>query len=147
MEKVKSTLSSKLAREEKSIRKKQEVAMTSLVRRIQRDRDSQVKNREVDQIKLIQRNKNVLSDLVKKHQAETKRTKEFLKYALGKREQYDIKSITKAPKSTVNLFTGAKFSGYGSGMGSNIAGGNLDNSISRSIRKYRNSLQNSGHKV
>jgi hypothetical protein len=57
------------------------------LRRIQRDREEQVKHRQKDSTRLIQRNKNLLNDILEKQATEQRRTENFLKYALGKREE------------------------------------------------------------
>lgn len=44
-------------------------------------------HRKLDSQTLIQRNKNVLQDIVKRHAIEAKRTLQFLRYALGKRSK------------------------------------------------------------
>ena len=44
-------------------------------------------HRKMDSTTLIQRNKNVLQDIVKRHAIESKRTVQFLKYALGNRSK------------------------------------------------------------
>lgn len=60
--------------------------MQTLLRRIQRDREEQVKHRQVDSNRLIQRNKNLLKDILEKQATEKRRTENFLKFALRKRE-------------------------------------------------------------
>ena len=61
------------------------------MKRIQRDRDEQLIHRQTDSRILIQRNKNMLADIVERQQIETKNTVNFLKFSLGKR----------APKSEI----------------------------------------------
>lgn len=80
--------------------------MQTLLRRIQRDREEQVKHRQKDSTRLIQRNKNLLNDILEKQATEQRRTENFLKYALGKREEKtedqikkDIKQSSYDPKS------------------------------------------------
>lgn len=46
-----------------------------------------MKHRQVDSNRLIQRNKNLLNDILEKQATEQRRTDNFLKYALGKREE------------------------------------------------------------
>ena len=61
--------------------------MQALLRRIQRDREEQVKHRQIDSNRLIQRNKNLLNDILEKQGTEKRRTQHFLKYSLRKREE------------------------------------------------------------
>ena len=57
--------------------------MSALLKRIQRDRNEQLKHRQIDSQRLIQRNKNLLLDLLNKQNMETRRTNQFLRVALG----------------------------------------------------------------
>ena len=57
-----------------------------MLSRIQRDREEQVKHRQVDSNRLLQRNRNLLNDILEKQATEQRRTENFLRYALGKRE-------------------------------------------------------------
>ena len=77
----------KLTKEETILRQKQQNQMQTLLRRIQRDREEQVKHRQVDSTRLIQRNKNLLNDILEKQSTEKRRTQNFLKYSLSKREE------------------------------------------------------------
>ena len=61
------------------LRHQQQLALAALLKRIQRDRNEQLKHRQQDSQRLIQRNKNILNDLLIKQNAETKRTLENLK--------------------------------------------------------------------
>ena len=63
------------------------------MKRIQRDRDEQLAHRQQDSQILIQRNKNMLQDIAKRHGLEEKKTVEFLKYALGNRAPVPAKQI------------------------------------------------------
>lgn len=76
-----------MQKEEQKIKNKQAAGLMALQKRIQRDRDEQLHHRKLDSATLIQRNKNVLLDILKRHGIESKRTSEFLKYALGKRDK------------------------------------------------------------
>ena len=58
-----------------------------MLKRIQRDRDEQLKHRARDSQRLIQRNKNILHDVIERHLQEAKKTHEYLKFALGKRSK------------------------------------------------------------
>jgi len=64
------------------LKNKQQLAMSALLKRIQRDRNEQLKQRQVDSQRLIQRNKNLLNDLLVKHTCELKKTMECVKQAL-----------------------------------------------------------------
>ena len=75
-----------LVREMEKLRQKHQQSLQTLLKRIQRDREEQVKHRQVDSQRLIQRNKNLLQDILEKQAMEQRRTQSFLKYALGKRE-------------------------------------------------------------
>lgn len=75
----------KIEKEEQKLRQKQQAALNSLLKRIQRDRDEQLRHRAQDSQKLVQRNRNVLQDIIQKQQLEAKKTLDFLKYSLGKR--------------------------------------------------------------
>eukprot|EP00347_Sterkiella_histriomuscorum_P009275 403341831 len=75
----------KIDREVTKLRGKQQSALNSLLKRIQRDRDEQLKHRAQDSQRLIQRNRNILQDVIARQQLEAKKTTEFLKYSLGKR--------------------------------------------------------------
>jgi hypothetical protein len=55
------------------------LALAALLKRIQRDRNEQLKHRQQDSQRLIQRNKNILNDLLNKQTSETKRTLDHLK--------------------------------------------------------------------
>mmetsp|Transcript_1454 Transcript_1454/g.2546 ORF Transcript_1454/g.2546 Transcript_1454/m.2546 type:complete len:125 (-) Transcript_1454:40-414(-) len=61
------------------------MALAALLKRIQRDRNEQLKHRQIDSQRLIQRNKNLLLDLLNKQNMETRRTTQFLRFALGAR--------------------------------------------------------------
>lgn len=40
--------------------------VSSLIKRIQRDKDEQIKHRQIDSARLIQRNKNLVTDVMEK---------------------------------------------------------------------------------
>jgi CRISPR/Cas system CSM-associated protein Csm2 small subunit len=69
--------------------KRQESQMNSLFQRIQRIKNEQHKSRQVESIILIKRNKNLLKDTIDKQTLESRKTKKFLKYALGKLDPND----------------------------------------------------------
>jgi hypothetical protein len=60
--------------------------MAALLKRIQRDRNEQLKHRQKDSQKLIQRNRNILVDLLNKQNTEARRTSQFVQYTLGSTE-------------------------------------------------------------
>lgn len=60
--------------------------MAALLKRIQRDRNEQLKHRQKDSQKLIQRNRNILVDLLNKQNTEARRTNQFVQYTLGSTE-------------------------------------------------------------
>lgn len=76
-----------LVREMEKLRQKHQQSLQTLLKRIQRDREEQVKHRQIDSQRLIQRNKNLLQDILEKQAMEQRRTAQFLKFALGKREE------------------------------------------------------------
>lgn len=83
-----------VGKREGKVRGQQLLALSALMKRVQRDRDEQLKQRQLDSQRycagerdrvrrLIQRNKNLLNDLLGKHSYEIKRTLECLKQTLG----------------------------------------------------------------
>lgn len=72
-----------LQKKEAKLRHSQQLALAALLKRIQRDRNEQLKHRQQDSQRLIQRNKNILNDLLNKQSQETKRTLDHLKQTLG----------------------------------------------------------------
>ncbi|CDW89445.1 ca2+-binding protein (ef-hand superfamily) [Stylonychia lemnae] len=70
-------------KKESKLRHTQQLALAALLKRIQRDRNEQLKHRQQDSQRLIQRNKNILNDLLNKQNSETKKTLEHLKQTLG----------------------------------------------------------------
>ncbi len=76
-----------LEKDEERLKKRLAGQMNNLLKRIQRDRDEQLAHRKQDSQTLIQRNRNVLLDLLERHWVEHKRTSEFLKFALGNRSR------------------------------------------------------------
>jgi hypothetical protein len=72
-----------IEKKESMLRHKQQLALAALLKRIQRDRNEQLKHRQIDSQRLIQRNKNILNDLINKQNQETKRTLEMLKKTLA----------------------------------------------------------------
>ena len=84
-EKMEEELEEIILKQEEKLRRKQQLALSALLKRIQRDRNEQLKHRQMDSQRLIQRNKNLLLDLLKKQNMEIRRTTQFLNFALGTR--------------------------------------------------------------
>jgi hypothetical protein len=59
-----------------------------------------VKHRQGDSNRLLQRNKNLLGDILEKQSTEQRRTENFLKYALGKREKKSEADIVRGIKNS-----------------------------------------------
>ena len=81
-QKMELTMEEQAEKKVSKLRNKQQLAMSALLKRIQRDRNEQLKQRQVDSQRLIQRNKNLLNDLLAKHACELKKTIECVKQAL-----------------------------------------------------------------
>ena len=64
-EKMEEELEEIILKQEEKLRRKQQLALSALLKRIQRDRNEQLKHRQMDSQRLIQRNKNLLLDLLK----------------------------------------------------------------------------------
>merc|ERR1719409_1169479 len=60
-------------RQEQRLRQQQQKALAALLKRIQRDRGEQIRHRQSDSQRLIQRNKNLKADLAKKQHLEFSR--------------------------------------------------------------------------
>lgn len=84
-----------IEKKEAKLRHKQQLALAALLKRIQRDRNEQLKHRQIDSQRLIQRNKNILNDLINKQNQETKRTLELLKKTLGSTRKPDAQNSKK----------------------------------------------------
>lgn len=69
-------------KKEAQLRRQQQLALAALLKRIQRDRSEQLKHRQMDSQRLMQRNKNQLNDLLLKQSNETKKVMEQVKRAL-----------------------------------------------------------------
>merc|ERR1712144_107987 len=65
-----SMVSDSVRRQETRLRTQQQKALAALLKRIQRDRGEQIRHRQVDSQRLIQRNKNLKADLAKKQHLE-----------------------------------------------------------------------------
>lgn len=81
--KMESEMQAIIEKKEAKLKHKQQLALAALLKRIQRDRNEQLKHRQIDSQRLIQRNKNILNDLINKQNQETKRTLEMLKKTLS----------------------------------------------------------------
>jgi len=77
--------------------------MNNLLKRIQRDRDEQLAHRKKDSQTLIQRNRNVLLDLIERHRMENKRTGEFLKFALGNRSKDPGRAVRASHNKSIDV--------------------------------------------
>lgn len=86
-------------KKEAKLKHKQQLALAALLKRIQRDRNEQLNHRQIDSQRLIQRNKNILNDLINKQHQETKRTLEMLKKTLSNIRK-DKKKSPQSAKST-----------------------------------------------
>lgn len=80
-------LKKNIAKKEKKLKALHQQQMAALLKRIQRDRNEQLKHRQKDSQKLIQRNRNILVDLLNKQNTEARRTSQFVQYTLGSTEQ------------------------------------------------------------
>mmetsp|Transcript_9482 Transcript_9482/g.10416 ORF Transcript_9482/g.10416 Transcript_9482/m.10416 type:complete len:313 (+) Transcript_9482:113-1051(+) len=72
-----------LQKKETKLRQQQQMALSALLKRIQRDRNEQLKHRQMDSQRLIQRNKNLLNDLATKQNHEAKKTVTTIRQTLG----------------------------------------------------------------
>lgn len=81
--KLEKDIEAQIGKREGKLKNKHQLAMSALLKRIQRDRNEQLKQRQLDSQRLIQRNKNLLNDLLNKHSNEIKRTMECLKLTLA----------------------------------------------------------------
>merc|ERR1719197_730898 len=66
-------------RQEARLRQQQQKALAALLKRIQRDRGEQIRHRQTDSQRLIQRNKNLKVDLAKKQHLELQRAEAAIK--------------------------------------------------------------------
>ena len=62
-----------ITKKEKRLKEDQEKALTALLKRIQRDRNEQLRQRQEDSQKLIKRNRNLMTNLLNKQNIETKK--------------------------------------------------------------------------
>merc|ERR1719199_1374380 len=73
-------------RQEQRIRQQQQKALAALLKRIQRDRGEQIRHRQTDSQRLIQRNKNLKADLGKKQHLEFCRAEAAIKSIMSQPE-------------------------------------------------------------
>jgi len=78
--------SDSVRRQEQRVRMQQQKALAALLRRIQRDRGEQIRHRQMDSRRLIQRNKNLKADLIKKQHLELHRAETAIKSILSQPE-------------------------------------------------------------
>jgi hypothetical protein len=64
---------------------RQEKDLQVLLTRITNDKNEQLRHRRVDSERMLQRDKNMMHDLLNKHKTEQRRTIQFLQFALGNR--------------------------------------------------------------
>ena len=81
-QRMENELQDQIEKKESKIKNQQQLAISALLKRIQRDRNEQLRQRQADSQRLIQRNKNLLNDLLIKHAGELKKTVECIKQAL-----------------------------------------------------------------
>jgi len=94
-----------LAKRETKTKGVQQLSMAALLKRIQSDRNEQVKQRQQDSMRLIQRNKNLLNEVLIMHGLEMKKALEALKQTLGSTKAQEIAS---PPLSKPNTIIAAK---------------------------------------
>merc|ERR1719454_1663479 len=70
-------------RQESRLRQQQAKALAALLKRIQRDRGEQIRHRQTDSQRLIQRNKNLKADLMKKQHLEYSRADSAIRSILS----------------------------------------------------------------
>jgi len=73
-------------RQEQRLRQQQQKALAALLKRIQRDRGEQIRHRQTDSQRLIQRNKNLKADLAKKQHLEFCRAEAAIKSIMSQPE-------------------------------------------------------------
>merc|ERR1719388_764765 len=78
--------SDSIRRQEQRLRQQQQKALAALLKRIQRDRGEQIRHRQTDSQRLIQRNKNLKADLAKKQYLEHARAFAAIKSIMSQPE-------------------------------------------------------------
>lgn len=79
-----------------------EKSLHAMLRRIERDRREQMKHRQDDTQRLVQRNKNLLKDIYSRQAQEKRKTKEFLNWALGDIHKLEDMATGRRSHSYVN---------------------------------------------
>jgi hypothetical protein len=81
--KLEAEMNAVIEKKEAKLRHQQQLALAALLKRIQRDRNEQLRHRQEDSQRLIQRNKIILNDTVAKQTLEAKKTLDQLKLTLN----------------------------------------------------------------
>lgn len=81
-----SLVSDSAKRQETRLRSQQQKALQALLKRIQRDRGEQIRHRQLDSQRLIQRNKNLKADLYKKQHLEFQRAEAAIRSIMSQPE-------------------------------------------------------------
>lgn len=81
-----SLVSDSAKRQEGRLRSQQQKALQALLKRIQRDRGEQIRHRQMDSQRLIQRNKNLKADLYKKQHLEFQRAEAAIRSIMSQPE-------------------------------------------------------------
>lgn len=82
-QKLEKEINEVIERKEAKFKHQQQLALAALLKRIQRDRNEQLRHRQIDSQRLIQRNKNLRNDLLQKQRAEAAKTIESIRTTLG----------------------------------------------------------------
>ena len=91
-----------IEKKEAKLRHTQQLALAALLKRIQRDRNEQLKHRQQDSQRLIQRNKIILNDTLTKQNVETKKTLDHLKQTLSLTKMENAIIAQKQPRGSNN---------------------------------------------
>lgn len=70
-------------RKEAQIKQKQQLELQAMLKRIQRDRNEQIKHRQSESHKLLKRNNNIKNDLLQRQRLEQQRTVEENRLKMG----------------------------------------------------------------
>ena len=97
--KIDQMIEERIEKKEAKIKGQQQLTLSVLLKRIQRDRNEQLKQRQLDSQRLIQRNKNLLNDVLVKHSTETKKTIECVKKTLESVRTGEQLSNSKLPEN------------------------------------------------
>ena len=80
----------------------------ALLRRVERDRREQLKHRQFDTQRLVQRNKNLIKDIFNRQAQEKRKTKKFLQWALSDINWLEDLNTNKKQNQSVDVGTGRK---------------------------------------